>query len=856
MKQIITKIFFLTLFCLSSLWAQDGTELLKNNDFDNDTNDWSLAADNGAEVIFDINDGSLLSGVNSAHIKINTYGSGNYNWEIGLNQGLPGGVEAGKKYHIEYQIKASVACSIENWVQQMHDPWDAIYQTFTDVTTEAQTFVDTFVVTETDAECQWSFALGAVGVDSIEIWIDGVHFVELDAEDVEPGANLVGHWNFNDTLNVVKAEVGNDLVINGGHQVVVGPSGNNHAISIASGSNCLLNHGISKGGTVDAYTLIFDVKIPDITSYHSLYQTVLENNTDATVFINPDGNLGLGATGYTSAALESGQWYRLAVAYKANERVDYYIDGVKELEGNISDSYVSQIFPLDSAGVLLFADNDGEDGLIVVSDVKLYDGALGDDEIGELGGISSSSLVGHWNFNDTSNVVKAEIGNDLVINGEHQVVAGPSIDDNAISIASGSNCLMDHGISDGGTVDAYTLVFDVKIPDISGYQSLYQTVLDNNTDATVFVNSNGNLGLGATGYTGAALESGQWYRIAVAYKINERIDFYIDGVKELEGNFSDSYVSQIFPLDSAGVLLFADNDGEDGLIVVSDVKLYNEALGDDEIGELGGVEETSDELPLPEGGIELLANNYFNNGMDKWNFSAQGNAEATASIDSTEALDGENSSIVSITKQGDGQYNWEIETSQSLPGGVKAGKMYHIQYQAKASKEATLETWIQQWHDGFDPIYASEMILTTEVQTFVDTFYVSESDSQVVFAFAYGAMGVDLDVWVDAVHVIEFAATDINDNENMVVKEFALDQNYPNPFNPSTEINFAMPKSADVQLSVYNILGEKVAELVNGKMVAGNHSVNFNATNLASGMYIYRLEAGSFVSVKKMLLLK
>ena len=856
MKQIITKLLLLTLFSFSSLWAQDGTELLKNNDFDNDTNDWSLVADDGAEVTFDINTESLLIGENSAHITINSYGSGNYNWEIGLNQSIPGGVEAGKKYHIEYQIRASATCSIENWVQQSHDPWDPIYQTVTDVTTEAQTFIDTFVVSETDDPCQWSFALGAVGVDSIEIWIDGVHFIELGSGDVEPEANLVGHWNFNDTLNVVKAEVGNDLVINGGHQVVAGPSENNHAISIASGSNCLLNHGLSKGGTVDSYTLIFDVKIPDISGYQSLYQTALDNNTDATVFINSSGNVGLGATGYTDAALESGQWYRIAVAYKINERIDYYIDGVKELEGNYSDSYVSQIFPLDSAGVLLFADNDGEDGLIVVSDVKLYDGALGDDKIGELGGISSSSLVGHWNFNDTLNVVKAEVGSDLVINGGYQVVAGPSIDDNAISIASGSNCLLNHGLSKGGTVDSYTLIFDVKIPDISGYQSLYQTALDNNTDATVFINSSGNVGLGATGYTDAALESGQWYRIAVAYKINERIDYYIDGVKELEGNYSDSYVSQIFPLDSAGVLLFADNDGEDGLIVVSDVKLYNEALGDDEIGELGGVEETSDELPLPEGGIELLANNYFNNGMDKWNFSAQGNAEATASIDSTEALDGENSSKVSITKQGDGQYNWEIEMSQSLPGGVKAGKMYHIQYQAKASKEATLETWIQQWHDNFDPIYASEMILTTEVQTFVDTFYVSESDSQVVFAFAYGAMGVDLDVWVDAVHVIEFAATDINDNENMVVKEFALEQNYPNPFNPSTEINFAMPKSADVKLSVYNILGEKVAELINGKMVAGNHSVNFNATNLASGMYLYRLEAGSFVSVKKMMLLK
>lgn len=86
--------------------------------------------------------------------------------------------------------------------------------------------------------------------------------------------------------------------------------------------------------------------------------------------------------------------------------------------------------------------------------------------------------------------------------------------------------------------------------------------------------------------------------------------------------------------------------------------------------------------------------------------------------------------------------------------------------------------------------------------------------------------------------------------------EFSLSQNYPNPFNPSTAIAFALPKESNVKLSVYNMLGEEVAVLVNGVMSAGNHSVDFSATNLNSGMYVYRIEAGEFSSVRKMTLLK
>ena len=86
--------------------------------------------------------------------------------------------------------------------------------------------------------------------------------------------------------------------------------------------------------------------------------------------------------------------------------------------------------------------------------------------------------------------------------------------------------------------------------------------------------------------------------------------------------------------------------------------------------------------------------------------------------------------------------------------------------------------------------------------------------------------------------------------------EFALNQNYPNPFNPSTVISFDVPKSGFINLSIYNILGEKVATLINAQMEQGRYNQTFDASNLTSGVYVYRLTSGNIVLTKKMMLTK
>ena len=85
---------------------------------------------------------------------------------------------------------------------------------------------------------------------------------------------------------------------------------------------------------------------------------------------------------------------------------------------------------------------------------------------------------------------------------------------------------------------------------------------------------------------------------------------------------------------------------------------------------------------------------------------------------------------------------------------------------------------------------------------------------------------------------------------------YNLAQNYPNPFNPVTTIQYSIPQQGNVSLKVYDVLGNEIAELVNEEKGIGVYSVNFDASGLASGMYLYQLKAGNFVETKKMILLK
>jgi len=141
--------------------------------------------------------------------------------------------------------------------------------------------------------------------------------------------------------------------------------------------------------------------------------------------------------------------------------------------------------------------------------------------------------------------------------------------------------------------------------------------------------------------------------------------------------------------------------------------------------------------------------------------------------------------------------------------------------------------WLE--HDG-TPYYHT----TSDLLDYVDVAYAAE--------IARSALALVL--------TLDKSTVDIHPVAETVPTALRLYHNYPNPFNPSTTIRYSLPQRSHMSLAVYNTLGQQVVQLVNGEVDAGYHDVKFDASNLPSGVYLYRLHAGSFVETKTLLLLK
>ncbi|MDR3610582.1 MAG: T9SS type A sorting domain-containing protein, partial [Ignavibacteriaceae bacterium] len=161
-------------------------------------------------------------------------------------------------------------------------------------------------------------------------------------------------------------------------------------------------------------------------------------------------------------------------------------------------------------------------------------------------------------------------------------------------------------------------------------------------------------------------------------------------------------------------------------------------------------------------------------------------------------------------------------------------------------------------HDTLDTLYNSgtEGPVTITSQDFQN---INPGDSAIVYyGMALGSSFIYVKAGLDSLSAIyNSILTSVTKNTvNNSPHYYKLNQNYPNPFNPSTTISFSIPVQENVSIVIYNILGMKVATLLNEVKAAGNYTLSFNARNLPSGIYFYKLESGSYTSVKKMILIK
>ncbi len=405
----------------------------------------------------------------------------------------------------------------------------------------------------------------------------------------------VGWWKFDSQTDLGYPEIGNPLTIKGEALVATdGPSASNGAVTVAKGSYLEIDHNIKKNETdslINQYSIVIDFKASELNRWYTFLQTDTTNISDGDLFINKTGQIGTFSTGYSDFVVVPGSWYRLAISADLGNSLKLYINGNLIHTANPQDA--NSRFSLVNK-LLLFADNDGDDNDIDIAEITLYDSALTDVEVKELGEVSvqvdDADCVGAWNFDDPSDLLKAEVGDALVLTGSPlAVVDGPANDNGAVTVSKGTYFEVVNDVKET-PVNQYSLVFDFRITKLNTWYTFFQTDTTNGSDGDLFINKTGNIGTYVTGYSDFAVEPGEWYRLVVSADLGNTFKFYLDGNLIRIANKQNA--NDRFSLEKK-LLLLADNDGDDGNIDIAEISLYSKALSDQEVLNLGGYGHTS-----------------------------------------------------------------------------------------------------------------------------------------------------------------------------------------------------------------------------------------------------------------------
>lgn len=715
-----------------------------------------------------------------------------------------------------------------------------------------------------------------------------------------------GWWKFDDSNNLTLATTGNNLELVGVAESISGPEVGNGAVRIASGNYFKMLHGIipSSSYFVNQYTLQFDFRVKDVGGWRCFFQTSPTNSNDGDCFINSSGNIGVRATGYSDYSISPNEWYRLVISVSNGNFYRYYLDGQLLLDGIVQP--VDDRFSLDSL-LLIFADEDGEDGEIECAELAIWDQALSGGQIKLLGGfnhqIPKDSLQpdGLWRFDNAANLNEAYYGFDLELIGNAQQVDGPTAVNKAVRIDLGNHFKANTGLSangGGAKTNEYTIKFDFKIEDLGKWRTFFQTEEANTSDGECFINPDGQIGVGATGYSTYKVLPNEWYRLIISVKNGTHYKYYLDGQLLLDGNIQE--IDSRFALEQT-ILLLGDNDGDDGLIDVSEIAIWGRALTEEEAKSLSGF---GHDLSGGTSSTKALVGKWtFDQPFDPLQAAVGNPLELIGTHESIEGPTSENYGI----RIGSGSY-YKVKHGIGSNGGglyvndysividfrVSSIDKWHCFYQTSVTNSNDGDLFINtsgkiglqaigysdyiiqpnEWYrlvinvqngDHYDLYLDGNLVVKGTIQT-LDGRFSLDKEYVLIFADEDGEDDV-IDCAELSIYNYSLTPQEIYDlggyghvvnveNISGIPEVFSLSQNYPNPFNPATTINYAIPKSENVSLIVYDILGREVAILENGFKNAGYYSVEFDAGKLSSGIYFYRIVAGNFSETKKLMLLK
>ena len=438
--------------------------------------------------------------------------------------------------------------------------------------------------------------------------------VTIPADDA-PAPDPVGCWTFDNPDNLLagtgiatlqgaahskgSVRVTDDLG-SIGIKAVSGPTDDNGAIAVPVNSSLYMTTNLEEKSLSD-YTLLMDIHVKELNGYTALYQNDANNNKDGSFFIQ-NGALGLNSNGLGyGGSLSAEKWHRVLFVVKENA-VTIYLDGRQVGQSTSGNATIWQM----KEAALFFADESGEEHLVEASEIRFWDVALTKGQAAQLGSIMPNDEpitlpdpTGCWTFDNADNPL-AGTGTATIRASKHakgSVTAvskiadanivptdGPTNSNGALSVPVGSSLLMASNLS-VTTMNTYTVMWDIKAADLSTYVPLLQNDLTNTKDGSLFFNQN-KVGLNGThglGYKGSVANN-KWYRIVFVVK-NGFGATYVDGVKVGQ---SMQACDEHWKL-TTGALFFADNDGEEKAIQTAEIRFWNVALSDAEVGELGTI---------------------------------------------------------------------------------------------------------------------------------------------------------------------------------------------------------------------------------------------------------------------------